>query len=89
MIPKFDRYHWFKTRRKDDAEGWVEHAANLAKYYEWCEKNIGHRAADKWVIVDRDGQALPPGRSYNVQTFIGLGIEDSELAMLFRLQFNI
>jgi hypothetical protein len=89
MIPKFERYHWFKTIRKDSSEGWVEHAANLKQYHDWCVKNIGHRAACKWVIIDSHGKALPPGRSYNVQTFHALGIEDSELAMLFRLKFNI
>ncbi len=93
MIPKFSKYHWFTTRRKSDDESWREHAANLAAYVEWCEKNIGIRTGPipthKWIIVDKDGKSLPTNRSYNVQTFFGLGIEDSELAMLFRLKFNI
>jgi len=85
----FDKYHWFDVARRDAAEGWILHAAKLAAYEAWCIENMGNRRLNgPWVILDSNDRPLHPNRSYNVQNFFSIGIEDPELAVLFRLKFN-
>jgi hypothetical protein len=89
-----EKYHWFNAARpgSDFTEnvGWLNHAVRTKERIDWLTRNCGPRTASAtWVMVDSNTKLIPWSRSYNLQTLLLIGIQDSELAMLFRLKFNL
>lgn len=83
-----NEYHCFRLHGR--LAGWPSFAAEVRRIIEWCESTIGDRRYVKgWAIIDIDGKIVPKNQSYSVHTIYAICIKDPELAVFFRLKFNL
>lgn len=88
---KIDDYIWFDVSRQKMSltESWFVYSDVMYGITRWLEWELGSRTERKWAIMETNGTILSIRRAYNLGTLYKIGIKDSEIAMLFRLKFNL